>query len=237
MWGALATTVVGALAIVGWRTNMGPLSARNGAPVTMYTTANGERANITLPDGSTVALNVASRLEVPASYTWGDRTLRLTGEALFTVQHSDGAPFTVMSGTTTTRVLGTSFLVRHYAADTTSEIAVRDGRVAVRSAVLTAGQRIVVPGQGEPRIGSVTASRFSFATGVLNLDNVTLQDAIPDLNRWYNVDIRPSDSTVALRKISCGFAAGSSHALEEYLTWTMHLRVVRSGRVLTLFSR
>ena len=44
--------------------------------VSMYVTDQGERANIVLPDGNTVALNVASRLEVPADYLAGDHALR-----------------------------------------------------------------------------------------------------------------------------------------------------------------
>lgn len=238
-WSVVATGVAGLAVFAGWHIVTHRLIVRNNsdAAVTVYTTAQGERANITLPDGSTVALNVASRLEVPTDYTAGDRTLRLAGEAFFTVQHHNRAPFTVISGAVATRVLGTSFLVRHYAADTVTEVAVRDGRVTVHSAVVSGGQHVWVAQHAMSRPGPVAATRFSFVTGVLYLDGVTLRDAVPDLNRWYNVDVRFGDAAAATRRISSGFAAGSSHELEEFLTWTMHLRVVRHGRVLTLFSQ
>jgi ferric-dicitrate binding protein FerR (iron transport regulator) len=233
-FGLAAVVVIG-----GWLTITHHPSARDTgvAAATVYTTAKGERANITLPDGSTVALNVASRLEVPSDYTTGNRTVQLTGEAFFTVQHHDRTPFTVVSGAAATRVLGTSFLVRHYAADTATEVAVQDGRVAVRTAVVAAGQHVLVSQRAMSRLDPVAATRFGFVTGVLYLDGVTLRNAVPDLNRWYDVDVRFGDSAVAMRRISSGFTAGSSHELEEFLTWTMHLRVVRNGRILTLFSR
>ena len=63
---------------------------------TTYATAPGQRATITLPDDNTVALNVASRLEVPTNYGRGNHMVRLpVGEALFNVSksHHDGVPF------------------------------------------------------------------------------------------------------------------------------------------------
>jgi ferric-dicitrate binding protein FerR (iron transport regulator) len=113
--------------------------ARRAVPVATYATANGERGAVTLTDGSTVILNAASRLDVPANYSSGNRTVRLIGEGLFTVSSHAGHPFTVISGLTKTRVLGTSFVVRHYGTDTTVMVAVRTGKVSVGTTVVTAG--------------------------------------------------------------------------------------------------
>lgn len=221
----------------------------------IYTTGNGERARVTLPDGSTVQLNVASRLEVPFDYDRGNRTIRLTGEALFTVAHYQGNPFTVITEQSTTRVLGTSFIVRQYATDTAAVVAVHDGKVSVefnsesvresmgrstRSAqhgavVVTAGYETVLMAGHIPRVDTANARRFSFAQGTLSITSLTLQDAIPELNRWYNADIRLGDSTLATRPASGSLEVGSITDLMWLLHTAYDVRVVRTGRVVTLY--
>jgi ferric-dicitrate binding protein FerR (iron transport regulator) len=202
-----------------------------------YATGKGELATITLPDGSTIVLNVASRLQVPTNYAAGNRTVYLAGEALFTVSHRRGAPFTVIAGPSTTRVLGTSFLVRHYATDTAATVAVRDGKVAVQSTVLTGAQQVSVGAHGIGLIRPATAMQFSFASGMLMIDDMTLPAAIPELNRWYNADIRLGDSTLTTRKVFGSFKSGSLTDLSAILDMMFNVRVVRDGHTLTLYPR
>ena len=205
----------------------------------VYSTGNGERATISLPDGGTVALNVASRLEVPLDYMAGNHAVRLTGEGLFTVPHQDGAPFTVLTNTTATRVLGTSFVVRRYPTDTATMVAVRDGKVAVGPMVVAAQQMVEVGHNVMARVRPAAASSFTFATGVLTLDGVPLSAAITELDRWFDADIRLGNPALAaqFQSVHGTFAAGSIGNLTEILELTNHVRVVRNGRVLTLFPR
>jgi len=230
----LATAV--AIFLVGWsggvhHTGHAPTSAST------YTTARGERANVTLPDGSTVALDVASRLDVPADYMTGSHTVHLVGEALFTVSHRNSTPFAVVAGSTVARVLGTSFMVRHYATDSTAMVAVREGRVAVSSTVIAANQLIEVSQNGAMRLAPADLSQFSFVTGVLTLHRTRLADAIPELNRWYNADIRLGDASLARQEINGKMNAGSLSNLTAILEGALDVRVVRDGRILTLLAR
>ena len=203
--------------------------------VSTYATANGERANITLPDGSTVALNVASRLDVPVDYAAGNHTVHLFGEALFTVTHHGATPLTVISGMATVRVLGTSFAVRHYATDTTATVAVRDGKVMVGNVVLTAARMIDVGPLGTTAVRPAAASRFSFASGVLTIDSMPVAQAVPEFDRWYGVDIRFGDPSLRRVQIEGKFPAGSVSDLTEFLQYMLNARVVRDGRTLTLY--
>lgn len=227
------TTVV----VAGWKTGALHVGGHGETAVSTYTTANGERATITLPDGSTVALNVASRLEVPVDYSAGNHTLRLTGEALFTVLHHTDGAFTVISGPTTTRVLGTRFVVRRYTTDSTTTVAVHDGKVAIRALVLRANQQVEIGRRGASRVGPARAAQFSFATGVLTLDGIPLSDAIPELDRWYDVDVRLGNPALANQRLTGDVPAGSLAELSALLEWTFNMRVVREGRTLTLFPR
>ena len=207
------------------------------ADMLVYTTGNGERASITLPDGGTVALNVASRLEVPVDYMAGHRTLRLVGEGLFTVSHRVSTPLAVSIGQTTIRVLGTSFIVRRYASDTAAIVAVQDGKVAVGSTVVTANRLVEVGRTGVIQGRAADPSLFTFSSGTLTLTEVTLKEAIADLDRWYNADIRLGDPALARRKMGGEYAQGSLAELSDILAGTLNLRVVRVGRVLTLYPR
>ena len=207
----------------------------NGA--SKYATRNSERANIILPDGSTVALGVASQLDVPTDYASGNRTVHLRGEALFTVTHHYRAPFVVVAGSTSARVLGTSFMVRHYATDTTTLVAVREGRVIVGGKTLAAAQAVNVGSQGRMLFQPAATSQFDFAIGVLKLDSMPLSQAIVELDRWYAVDIRLGDPSLARVAIEGKFAAGSLSDLKSILTVMLNARIVRDGRVLTLYPQ
>ena len=237
VWYALAgATLAIATIVAGWR--IGPRRWGSGnSTVVSYVTGNGQRANITLPDGSTVALNVASRLEVSADFLAGDHTLRLQGEALFTVLHHDRIPLTVLTGRTATRVLGTSFVVRRYATDTVTTVVVRDGKVMVDSAMVVANQLVTVRHGLVVTRGPAMPAQFSFAMGTLTLDGLRLPEAISELDRWYDADIRLGDPALALQGVGGKFAAGSLADLAKNLELTLNVRVVREGRVLTLFPR
>ncbi|HXC24614.1 MAG TPA: FecR domain-containing protein, partial [Gemmatimonadaceae bacterium] len=91
LWSATAAVGLGLIVLViGWSAGVRHNNKRATQASLIYATGNGERATITLPDGGTVALNVASRLEVPADYMADNHTVRLVGQGLFTVSHHDG---------------------------------------------------------------------------------------------------------------------------------------------------
>ncbi len=204
---------------------------------TVYTTTNGQRARIDLPDGSNVEMNVATRLELSPDYSKGNRALQLDGEAVFTVAPLSGAPFVVTTKSATVRALGTRFAVRQYRTDTTTTVAVDNGKVAVHTAVLTANEQIEAGSHFVGQVEAVHRSSFSFTTGVLTLRNVSLRDAIPDLNRWYDVDIRLSDADLAEKRIGGGFRARSVSDLIAILEITFDVRITQDGRILIINSR
>lgn len=233
-----------AILVAGWHVGSDRQSNTKTAYASNYTTGNGQRATITLPDGSLVVLNVASQLTIPVDYAEGNRTLRLTGEALFTVAHNKHAPFVVLAGPSVTQVLGTSFSVRHYPTDTAAIVAVQDGKISVGGdssmtpAIVTANQQVLVSWGGMSAINSATLANFAFATGRVMLDGISLRDAIPELNRWYDADIRLADPTLALRRITAEGASGSVSDLAAILAVTFDdIGVVRDGRTLTLYRR
>lgn len=238
-WYAAAATMFGVLGVAAGLYFSSPQGGTSSSEFefSSYTTADGERATVTLPDGSTVFLNVGSRLEVPANYSNGNRDIKLSGEAFFTVVSHASAPFTVRSGPSVTKVLGTQFSVRYYEGDTAANVLVRDGKVSVGSAVLSANQEIYVSSLGPSQVRQIASHQSDFTTGVLVLNDISIANAIPDLNRWYNVDIQLGDTSLAKRKVMGDFKAGSVSDVMSILELMFNLKIERDGKVLTLYSR
>lgn len=89
----------------------------------------GERAKITLPDGSEVELNADSKLTYPSKFTGSSRELQLTGEAFFRVQNDPKRPFHVITANLAITVLGTSFNMQSYPNRNQARVALVTGKV------------------------------------------------------------------------------------------------------------
>lgn len=225
------------LLVLGWQSGFRSASNSLADQVSTYATANGQRATISLPDGSTVQLNVGSKIEIPADYAIGNRNIKLNGEAIFDVKHRSSHPLIVEAGTSRTRVLGTKFLVRHYETDTATLVAVKDGKVAVGDLVLSAEEQVTVFASSTSPVHSLNNSLFTFTSGSLMLDEMPLVDAAQTLSRWYDVTIRIGDEAIARQNIKGTFTSGSISDLTEILELAFDVRVVREGRTLTLYQR
>ena len=92
-------------------------------------TARGEVRDIALPDGSHIALNWNSTLQV-RYYPRRREVVLNQGEAFFQVSADAARPFTVDSGRSQVKVVGTAFNVR--AAPPRLIVKVREGQVEVR---------------------------------------------------------------------------------------------------------
>jgi ferric-dicitrate binding protein FerR (iron transport regulator) len=78
-----------------------------------------------------VWLNAGSRLAYDKNYGNGRREINLTGEAFFDVANNPRQPFIIHTPRMDVRVLGTSFNVKSYAADKTTEATLVRGSIAV----------------------------------------------------------------------------------------------------------
>jgi transmembrane sensor len=203
-----------------------------------YITRPGQRAEIELSDGTHVALNVGSRLDVSSGFGRTSRTVHIIGEAYFRVARSSGVPFLVDAGQTHATVLGTEFAVRAY--DTSDvRVAVKSGKISVGRAVLIANDVAHVTSGGVMTIASHQnlGAALGFVTGKLVLNNVPLRTVIPDLDRWYNADIQLGDASLGDKPIEASLVSGSIGDLKELLQVIFDVRVVQHGRTLTLYPR
>ena len=190
---ALAAVAAGmAFTIVFWK-----------SPATdTFSTAVGETLNVTLSEGSTIALGGATQIEVDLSKK--ARVVELKkGEALFTVAKDPGRPFKVHVGDAMIVAVGTAFNVQR--DSDRAVVSVTEGRVLVEPAAhllpvsvlqsfapklrpvrLDAGQQTTTDSAGieEPTVVEDPAAATSWQTGRLAFRLQPLHYVLEDVNRY-----------------------------------------------------
>ena len=96
-----------------------------------FTSANGERKTLQLPDGSGVTLNGGSKISIPGNYGSTSRDIYLEGEAFFDVKHNKELPFIVHTPAMDIKAVGTAFNVKAYPCEKTTEASLISGLVEV----------------------------------------------------------------------------------------------------------
>ncbi len=210
-----------------------------------YTTARGERAVVTL-DGATVVLGPESVLRIAGGYGVHDRTVSLTGHAYFDVTRDTAHPFRVWAHGILTEDIGTRFDLRAYPHDSALRLIVAEGAVVMRPraaaaspvapVLLTHGMLATAGTDGVVRVRSgVAVDRYlAWSAGRLTFEDTPLADAVAEIGRWYDLDIRLSDPSLASKTLTATFddpPAAVLIALESALG----LRATQAGRVVTLY--
>lgn len=107
--------------------------------IVCVTTASGERASVTLPDGSVVHLNALSSLNYRAGdFSSSQRQVDFSGEAYFDIAHKDNSTFRVRGTDYLVTVHGTSFNLTDKMAD---KVVVSLDRGSVSFAAIPDGSR------------------------------------------------------------------------------------------------
>lgn len=217
-----------------------------GRPETMlYETAKGAQRQVTLTDGSSVALNTDTRLTV--EFSRDQRSIRLDrGEAWFTVSHDERRPFTVQVENSTIRDIGTQFIVNKSPEDVL--VSVLEGTVEVkapedradtpmpRPAILHAGQQLSYGTDGrmsdirvfdQDRVGS-------WKEGKLVFRSQPLKQVLEEIARYRPEDIRLLDQTLNELPVSGVFNIQElDHAIETLqAALPIHAEHVRDNLIL-----
>ncbi|MFN0100426.1 MAG: FecR family protein [Gemmatimonadaceae bacterium] len=198
-----------------------------------------------LPDGSQLTLAPGSRAELSRGFGSESREVRLTGAGYFDVVHDDARPFRVRAGGGVAEDIGTRFVVRAWPELRTIDVAVEEGIVAlndsatatqVRGTELVAGQRGRLRADGTVEVTPVAAGEFDWLQGNLVFDGAPLSEALAELGRWFDVELR-ADAVLADRRLSARFRAESLPQVLDALALALDVQVRHEGRVITLLPR
>jgi transmembrane sensor len=192
-----AVVLVAACVWVTWQVSL----KKSGNPASIeIVTLQGEKKEVTLPDGSHVWLNSSSKLSYASKFEGNERKVALEGEAYFEVAKNPAKPFIIDAGTSLTTVLGTAFNLRARTGEKTVSLTVAEGKVAftskevqVQDAIkLTAGDQGVLNLETKQleRIKNDDANFLAWKTGKLIFKNTALKQVVAKLTDFYGKNIR-----------------------------------------------
>src|SRR5690606_18509692 len=161
-------------------------------------TPRGGTYRVTLPDGTLVWLNAASKLTYPTHFTNEQRVVELEGEAYFDVQsayRNDGSkkPFKVISSQQEIDVLGTQFNISAYPDQTSSKTTLIEGKIALtdqhKQMLLSPGDQAVTTHLGT-RVQQVDAGNYvAWRDGKFSFDGKSFSDVMTEIGHWYDLTI------------------------------------------------
>ena len=201
-----------------------------------YATAPAQRMVIRLQDGTQVTIAPKSRVRYTAGFGRAHRDLYLDGEAYFQVAPDSQRPLRVHTPRSVTEDLGTAFVVRAYGDQNATEVVVIEGRVSLSRAETTSPAvvlglrdlgRLDASGPATVRRGVDVDRYLAWTKGVLAFDGTPLSEVMPALERWYNVEIRLSDSALAARRLTATFQNEPIDLVLKRIALTLGLLVER----------
>ena len=156
----------------------------------------GQRAGITLPDGTIVHLNSESKLTYTPDFNGKLREVVLEGEAFFEVTPNKEKPFIVKTSVFDVEVLGTSFNVSVYNDENIVETALMEGKVKLtmqgcpsKPVYLTPSQKFIY--SRSDRQGTISImegdTELAWKQGILAFNAEPLEEVFRKIERWYGV--------------------------------------------------
>lgn len=217
--GVAAALVAGVL--LSWFLGVAPL--RNEASRMMaFHTEPGQRASLTLPDGTSVELNSGSTLEYPAVFSKRERHVRIEGEAMFDVASDAGRPFYVETYAYDVKVLGTKFNVEADEACGTFSTALMEGRVAIidkqeRKVTELEPDQVITLSDGrlvKSRTENIEA-QYRWTDGIINCAGLSFDELMRKFEKAFGVSIVidcKSVPDINYRRMKVNVHDGISHA-------------------------
>ncbi|MCY1722637.1 DUF4974 domain-containing protein [Prolixibacteraceae bacterium Z1-6] len=164
----------------------------------------GSLSNITLPDSSTVCLNMGSTIKFPSTFNTDTRDVFLVGEAYFNVTQDKDHPFLVKTGKVNIEVLGTKFNVSNYEDSNEFEVVLESGKVGLFSGSyknkkdlgkLLPGERVVYQKSNNSlMVDKVNVDDFTcWKDGILVFKDTPMKETVNKLSRWFNTKIELED--------------------------------------------
>lgn len=202
-------------------------------PVKVFETGKGQRATITLADGTEIRLNVMSRLVVPESFREDARQVTLEGEAHFDVASDPDRPFRVTMRDAVVEVLGTAFTVRSYEDEEDVQVVVSEGRVLLQAAAEPSSSATLAPNDlGVVRKGELRPVRhnvnldlyMAWLEGRLVFVDAPFDYVADQLERWYDLDVEVQVPTEEIKLLNVRFTTESVREILNVIAATLDLK-------------
>ena len=166
-------------------------------PVVMQTlhVPAGQRAEITLEDGSKVWLNAQSTLVFPNHFSNKKREVQMDGEGYFEVTSNKEKPFIVKTTSFDVKVLGTTFNLMAYSGSDYFETALFEGAVEVskpngtNNVILHPNERIYLENNKLFIAPIVHMDHFLWKDGIISFDDEPFLEMVKKLELYFDLKI------------------------------------------------
>ncbi|SHN43277.1 FecR family protein [Chitinophaga sp. CF418] len=202
-------------------------------PAVLALTSSHDILRDTLPDHSVVTLVPGSRLERSASFDGPDRTVKLQGEAYFSIAPDADKPFIVHAGAADIKVIGTAFNVRANKDSVT--VQVDNGAVLFfdsHDSVHLKGGMEGIYLVDTPHF-SVTkmegANDYAYATKTFRFQATRLESVVKVLEKAYNVKIVLENKKLADCTITTSFTDMPIQYVMEVITASLSIQYRMEG--------
>lgn len=195
---------------------------KKSAMQTLYVPA-GQRAELTLSDGTKVWLNAKTTFTFPDRFDNNQRNVKLEGEAYFDVTHNENAPFLIQTEKYNVKVLGTEFNVRAYCEETIGpfETALISGSVEIESVdhstkMLLQPKEKAYADNGCLQVEPIIEyDRYLWKEGLICFDDNNLAEIFKKLDFYYNIPIKVNNEKILDKRYTGKFR--SSDGIEHIL--------------------
>jgi len=162
----------------------------------------GQRAEVSLGDGTKVWLNAKTTLTFPVQFDGEERRVELDGEGYFDVAHDEKHHFIVQTNKYQVKVLGTEFNIKAYSHQPYFETALLRGAVEVYTdnsdeKVLLTPDTYIYEKEGRLiQTILVNHDQFLWKEGIIAFENESVKDIFSKLELYYDVKIEVKNTRI-----------------------------------------
>jgi ferric-dicitrate binding protein FerR (iron transport regulator) len=189
----------------------------------------GARVSFTLPDGTTGMLNSGSHLSYSLPFT-SNRQVKLEGEAWLEVNRDKEHPFEISTGSSTVKVLGTSFNVSAYPAENYVEVVLQQGKVEfldreskVKETMLPS-ERLIFQNGNISKSAIDPAKYYAWTEGKLIFRGDPMDEVARRIERWYNVKVVLADQELEKYSFRATFEDDTLEDVLRFLSMTSPIK-------------
>lgn len=172
------------------------------SPIQILHVPAGQRAEITLGDGTRVWLNAKTTLSFPTQFSGNAREVKLDGEGFFDVTPDKSKPFIVSTAKYDVKVWGTKFNLMAYSGAGTFETSLLEGAVEVLRRGSSSGFMLNPDEQVHIKEGKMVVTpilnmgHFLWREGILSFDNVPFSELINQLELYFDLEIEIENNRI-----------------------------------------
>ncbi len=162
----------------------------------------GQRAELTLVDGTKVWLNAKTTLTFPNRFSADSRNVTLDGEGYFDVTSNKKQPFKVKTAKYDIKVWGTEFNVMAYSGSDIFETSLLEGSVellksgAEKGAMIRPNERIYLKDNQLVRATIVHYNHFLWKEGLISFDNESFPEMVSKLELYFDLKIEVKNDKI-----------------------------------------